>query len=70
MQKSKKNNITITLLLILSVLLIATTLFFSREETMFYSFDVGKPWLYSRLEADSSLTSNWMKPHASTSPTV
>lgn len=52
MQKSKKNNITITLLLILSVLLIATTLFFSREETMFYSFDVGKPWLYSRLEAD------------------
>ena len=52
MQTSKKNNIIIILLLILSVFLIATTLFFSREETMSYSFDVGKPWLYSRLEAD------------------
>ncbi len=52
MQKPKINNIIVTLLLILSVLLIATTLFFSREGTRSYSFEVGKPWLYSRLEAD------------------
>ena len=52
MQTFKKNNIIIILLLILSVFLIATTLFFCREETMSFSFDVGKPWLYSRLEAD------------------
>ena len=52
MQTSKKNNIIIILLLILSVFLITTALFFSREQTMSYSFDVGKPWLYSRLEAD------------------
>ena len=52
MQTSKKNNIIIILLLVLSVFLITTALFFSREQTMSYSFDVGKPWLYSRLEAD------------------
>ena len=52
MQKPKINNIIVTLLLILSVLLIATTLFFSREGTRSYGFEVGEPWLYSRLEAD------------------
>ena len=48
----KKNNITIILLLVLSVILIATALFFSREEGRFDSFEVGKPWRHSRLEAN------------------
>ena len=49
---NKHNNLIIILLLILSVLLIATALFFSREENHAYSFEVGKPWLHSRLEAN------------------
>ena len=48
---SKNNNLIIILLLILSVLLIATALFFSKEEARTYSFEVGKPWPHSRLEA-------------------
>ena len=40
------------LLLLLSVILIATALFFSREMSRTYSFEVGKPWLHSRLEAN------------------
>ena len=48
----KRNNITIILLLVLSVILIATALFFSREEGRFDSFEVGKPWRHSRLEAN------------------
>ena len=47
-----KNNITIIVLLVFSVILIATALFFSREEVRFYSFEVGKPWQHSRLEAN------------------
>ena len=39
-------------LLVLSVILIATTLFFSRDGIHTYSFEVGKPWLHSRLEAN------------------
>ncbi|MBQ9554949.1 MAG: HDIG domain-containing protein [Muribaculaceae bacterium] len=50
--KTKKNNIIITALLIISVLLIAAALFFSREESRIFSFEVGKPWLHSRLEAN------------------
>ena len=49
---NNKNNVTIILLLVLSVILIATALFFSREESRFYSFEVGKPWRHSRLEAN------------------
>ena len=48
----KKNNLIVILLLVLSVLLIATTLFYCREQTRIYSFEVGKPWLHSRLEAN------------------
>ncbi len=47
----KKNNVTIILLLVLSVILIATALFYSSEQSRTYSFEVGKPWLHSRLEA-------------------
>jgi len=49
---SKNNNIVIILLTVLSVLLIATTLFFSKEQNRTFSFEVGKPWLHSRLEAN------------------
>lgn len=52
MKTSQKNRYLIISLLVLSVILIATTLFFSREETRTYSFEVGKPWLHSRLEAN------------------
>ena len=52
MKTSQRNNILIIALLILSVVLIATTLFFCREQDTTYSFEVGKPWLHSRLEAD------------------
>ncbi len=53
MNKSQKNNnIIILLLLLLSVILIAAALFFSQETTRTYSFEVGKPWLHSRLEAN------------------
>ena len=48
----RKNNITIILLLVLSVILIATALFYSREETRTFSFEVGTPWRHSRLEAN------------------
>ena len=49
--KTKNNTLIITLLLVLSILLIATALFFSREENTIPDFEVGKPWLHSRLEA-------------------
>ena len=52
MKTSQKNRYLIISLLVLSVILIATTLFFSRDETRTYSFEVGKPWLHSRLEAN------------------
>ena len=52
MKKFKNNRFIILLLLLLSVILIATTLFFSQDKTASFSFEVGKPWLYSRLEAD------------------
>ncbi len=52
MKTSKKNDILIIALLVLSIVLIATTLFFCREQDATYSFEVGKPWPYSRLEAD------------------
>jgi len=48
----KKHTVIISLLLLLSILLIAAALFFSREVNRSYSFEVGKPWLYSRLEAN------------------
>ena len=48
----KNNNLIIILLLLLSVALIATALFFSKEQTRTYSFEVGKPWPHSRLEAN------------------
>ena len=47
----KNNNYIIMALVLLSILLIATALFFSRETTRIESFEVGKPWLHSRLEA-------------------
>ena len=50
--KSNKHNATIILLLVLSVILIAAALFYSREESRTYSIEVGKPWLHSRLEAN------------------
>jgi putative nucleotidyltransferase with HDIG domain len=50
--KPKNNNLIITLLLVLSIFLIATALFFSREENTIPDFEVGKPWLHSRLEAN------------------
>ena len=49
---SKNRNLIIILLLVLSVLLIATALFFSKEQNRTYSFEVGKPWPHSRLEAN------------------
>ena len=48
----KKHPVIIMLLLLLSILLIAAALFFSREMSRTYSFEVGKPWLHSRLEAN------------------
>ena len=48
----KKNNLIVTLLLVLSIILIATALFFCREGYHTYSFEVGKPWLHPRLEAN------------------
>ena len=48
----KKNTITIILLLVLSVILIVSALFYSRDESRIYSFEVGKPWPHSRLEAN------------------
>ena len=50
--KRNKNNILVAALLVLSVILIAVTLFFSRETDQVPSFDVGKPWLHPRLEAN------------------
>lgn len=50
--KQRNNKIIVIALLVLSVLLIATTLFFSREGGRIYSFEVGKPWLHPRLEAN------------------
>ena len=50
--KQKKNNYLIAALMVLSVILIAVTLFFSRESNPVPSFDVGKPWLHPRLEAN------------------
>ena len=47
----KNHTVIIALLLLLSVLLIAAALFYSRETSRTYSFEVGKPWLHSRLEA-------------------
>ncbi len=47
----KKNDIIITALLLLSVILIATVLFFSREGSGTPSFEEGKPWMHPRLEA-------------------
>ena len=53
MKISNKNRNFITiLLLVLSILLIATALFFSKEQNRTYSFEVGKPWPHSRLEAN------------------
>ncbi len=49
--KQKKNNLLIAALMVLSVVLIAVTLFFSRETNSVPGFDVGKPWLHPRLEA-------------------
>ncbi|MBR5726369.1 MAG: HDIG domain-containing protein [Muribaculaceae bacterium] len=50
--KEKKNNFIIASLLVLSIALIAAALFYSREESTAYSFEVGKPWLHPRLEAN------------------
>ena len=50
--KKKKNNILVIALLVLSVVLISAALFYSREESHIHSFEVGKPWLHSRLEAN------------------
>lgn len=53
MSISRKNkNLIIAALMLLSIVLIGTALFFSRETSRFYSFEVGKPWLHSRLEAN------------------
>ena len=49
---SKHNNIVITLMLVLSVFLISSALFFSKEDNQVQSFEVGKPWLHPRLEAN------------------
>ena len=48
----KYKNLIIAALMLLSIVLIGTALFFSRETNRFYSFEVGKPWLHSRLEAN------------------
>ena len=50
--KKKKNNILVIALLVLAVVLISAALFYSREESHIHSFEVGKPWLHSRLEAN------------------
>ena len=50
--KQKKNNYLIAALTVLSVVLIAVTLFFSRENNQVPSFEVGKPWQHPMLEAD------------------
>ena len=50
--KKKQNDLIITSLLVLSIFLIATALFFSREQGRTYNFEVGKPWLHPRLEAN------------------
>ena len=50
--KKNNNNLIITILMVLSVVLISAALFFSREESRAYSFEVGKPWLHPRLEAN------------------
>ena len=47
----KSNNLIITILLVLSIILISTALFFCRDSYHTYSFEVGKPWLHPRLEA-------------------
>ena len=49
---SKHSNIVIILMLLLSVSLISAALFFSKEDSPVQSFEVGKPWLHPRLEAD------------------
>ena len=50
--KTKNNTVIILVMLLLSIVLIATALFFSRENYRIYSFEVGKPWLHSRLESN------------------
>lgn len=52
MNTTLKNKTTVISLLILSVVLIATTLFFCQEQDTTFNYEVGKPWLHSRLEAD------------------
>ncbi len=52
MDKTKKNDYLVIALLVISVVLIATALFFGKEASRSFSFEVGKPWLYPRLEAD------------------
>jgi hypothetical protein len=47
----KSNNLIITILLVLSIILIFTALFFCRDSYHTYSFEVGKLWLHPRLEA-------------------
>ena len=42
--KQKKNKYFIAALIVLSVVLIAVTLFFSRENNQVPSFEVGTPW--------------------------
>ena len=48
----KNHKLIIGSLLLLSIILMATALFFSKETSHIYSFEVGKPWLHSRLEAN------------------
>ena len=50
--KQQKNTYLIAALMVLSVVLIAVTLFFSRENNQVPSFEVGKPWQHPMLEAD------------------
>ncbi len=50
--KQKRHNLLISALLVLSVVLIAVTLFYCRESNPVPSFEVGKPWLHPRLEAN------------------
>ena len=52
MKTKQKNDIIIITLILLSIGLIATVLFFCREQDTIYSFEVGKPWLHSRMEAN------------------
>ena len=49
---NKNKKLVIIALVLLSVILIATALFFSRETSRIYSFEVGKPWRHARLEAN------------------